>query len=169
VKLYPESEYTKPREDCPHPEWWHATDCQSTEVEVSELIGSFVRALQPEYVVETGTCAGITAHMIGLALEMNEHGVLDTIEYDAEMVKVAQRLCMERTKVRINHISSLKFEPVQNIDMLFLDSELDLRVAEFHRFKPWLNPGAVIMFHDTGPHKDDFGKQVQSIEGLRWL
>jgi methyltransferase family protein len=165
---YPESKWTEPREDCPHPWNWHATDPESTELEVSELIGGFIRALQPEYVVETGSCVGLTSYVIGSALKMNGHGKLDTCEVDKRAIDWARGLC-QGLPVRVHEIKSMNFKPARAIDFLFLDSLMELRVPEFHRFKSYLSPGAVIAFHDTGPHKGDFGKMVQSIEGLRFL
>ena len=51
--MRPESDFTAPHEYVPHPEWWHAADSDATEEEVGALIGALVRALQPEFVVET--------------------------------------------------------------------------------------------------------------------
>ena len=70
----PESTFTKPHAECPHPEWWSADDDESAEVEVVELVGALVRVLQPEYVVETGTFVGRMAQGIGQALLLNGHG-----------------------------------------------------------------------------------------------
>ncbi len=53
-----ESTFTPPDPDCPRPDWWHARDAQATEDEVIELVAGFVRALQPELVLETGTYLG---------------------------------------------------------------------------------------------------------------
>jgi hypothetical protein len=36
--------------------------------------------------------------------------------------------------------------------MVLLDSELALRVHEFERFRPWLNPDSIAVFHDTSTH-----------------
>lgn len=165
---YPESRWTEPREDCPHPEWWHSTDPESTELEVTALIGAFILALQPEYVVETGSCVGMTSAIIGAALQNNGHGKLDTCEVNKTAIDWARGLC-QGLPVRVNEIESMRFVPVKPIDFLFLDSLMELRVPEFHRFKTFLSPGAVIAFHDTGPHKGDFQEMVQSIEGLRFL
>ena len=63
--------------------WWHITAQESAEDEVSDLAGAFIRALQPEVVVETGTYTGQTAVRIGGALAVNGHGHLWTIEIDA--------------------------------------------------------------------------------------
>jgi hypothetical protein len=171
---YPESRWTDPRPDCPHPEWWHSTDPESTELEVGELIAGLIRGLQPDYVVETGSCVGVTSYIIGAALQMNGHGKLDTCEVDPNAIAWAKGLTKE-LPVRVNEIKSMEFVPQQNIDFLFLDSLLELRVPEFHRFSKWLNPGAVVVFHDTGPHKGNpetgvsFASRVHAIEGLRYL
>ena len=86
-----EATWTQPRPDCPNPGRWHSTDNQSTEIEVTELIAGFVRALQPDYVIETGSCIGQTSHAIGLALRDNGHGRLDTMETDPDRAAIARR------------------------------------------------------------------------------
>ena len=84
-RLLPESRYIGPTEVCPRPERWHSRpDGQSTEIEVSELIGGLVRGLQPDTVVETGSYSGQTTEIILRALDENEHGTLVTCEVDVE-------------------------------------------------------------------------------------
>lgn len=168
--VYPESDFTRPRPDCPHPEWWHAHDPQSTEVEVSHMLAGLVVGTQPEYVVETGTCMGVTAMAMGQSLSFNGHGHMHTIEYNEKRAKWVQAEVEQRAlPVTVVHGSSLDFEPPQPIDFLFLDSETHLRVPEFHHFKPHLTPGAVVAFHDTAPHKGQYGDDVRAIPGLRYL
>ncbi len=153
-----ESEFTAPREDCPHPEWWTANDDQSAELEVTGLVAAFIRAIQPEYVVETGTATGQTAEAIGLALQANGHGRLDTLETDAECVKASTVRCAG-LPVSVVHGSSLEFTPATEIGFAWFDSLLPLRAVEFERFSPWLPRGALVGFHDTGPH---FGPGLRS-------
>lgn len=166
MSVVPESTWTKPREDCPHPEWWHSTDPQSTELEVSELVAAFVRALQPEYVVETGTCIGQTAQVIGLALRENGHGFLDTLEPDEERAAYASGRCAG-LPVTVHAVESLAFTPRGPIGFAWLDSRLELRLAEFEYLRPFLTPGAVVGFHDTGPHQGPWGAHVETIPGTR--
>lgn len=165
MELLNESVWTAPRDDCPHPEWWHAADGQGTELEVTALVAAFVRALQPEYVLETGTHTGQTAHAIGLALLENGHGELETLEPDYEKCQIALRRCSypKDLPVTVQQIKSLDFEVDRWIDFAWFDSLLDLRVLEFEHFRPWLSPGAIVGFHDTGPHKGDFGEQVAEL------
>jgi len=57
-----EARYFQPTELCPHPERWHSTDGDSTEIEVSDLAWGLVRTLQPDYCVETGTGHGVRSN-----------------------------------------------------------------------------------------------------------
>lgn len=164
--IYAESAWTKPRPDCPHPEWWHSTDPQSTEIQVSELVAGFIRAVQPEYVVETGTCVGQTAHIVGMALQANGHGRLDTLETEPDRAKLSRQRC-SGLPVTVHETPSLEFEPAQRIDFAWLDSRTELRVPEFERFRPWLGEGSIVGFHDTSPHKGVYGSLVEALPGTR--
>jgi hypothetical protein len=143
-----EARWTPARPDCPHPEWWHSPDDESTEDEVSELVAALVRALQPEIVVETGTAFGYTAERIGAALLRNGHGQLWTLETDPERADASRRRCVGLPVIVVEK-ASLDWMPLGPIDFGWLDSAIDQRVAEFLRF-PW-TPGAIVGFHDTGP------------------
>lgn len=166
LKIHSESMWTTPRPDCPNPGRWHSTDAQSTELEVSELVATFVRALQPSYVVETGTCIGITARMIGEALTANGHGQLVTLEIDPERAAAAAEYCAG-LPVEVRCVPSLEFVPDEPIGFAWFDSLLELRVSEFERFRPWLASGTVVGFHDTAPHHGRFGALVESLPGTR--
>lgn len=161
-----EAMWTDARDDCKNPEWWHSTDDQSTELEVTELVAAFIRALQPEYVVETGTFNGQTAAAIGQALLLNGHGELDTIEPNYDRAHVAFRRCAVPADlpVTIQQMKSLDFTPRKQIDFAWLDSLLDLRIPEFEHFSKWMKPNHTIVgFHDTGPHKGDFGERIREL------
>lgn len=159
-----EARWTPPRPDCPHPEWWTSTDAHSTEIEVSALVGAFVRALQPESVVETGTCWGQTAEQIGLALQENGHGQLVTLEVELEKVEYSAKRCAG-LPVELRLESSLAFVPEHPIGFAWFDSLLDLRIPELERYRDYLVPGAVVGFHDTGPQFGTFGGQVAGVLG----
>lgn len=161
-----ESEFTEAHADCPRPELWTAADAQSTEVEVTELVAAFVRGLQPEYVIETGTCYGLTASAIGRALAANGHGELVTLEVDAERAAVARERCVG-LPVRVVECSSMDFVPEQPIGFAFFDSLLELRIVEFERFRPWLASGVITGFHDTSPHMSVYGSWVEQMSGTR--
>lgn len=168
MPVYEESVWTRPRTDCPHPEWWHSTDDQSTELEVSELLAGFVRALQPEYVIETGTCDAQSAETMGMALLANGHGELETFEVETRFA-MSNWHRVAGLPVILNMMSSLDFTPTRPIDFAFFDSLIELRISEFERFRPYLSPGAVCAFHDTGPHKGQWGKSIEALPGVRTL
>lgn len=146
-----ESELTAPSTHCPHPEFWHAHDGMATEVEVLELVGAFVRALQPETVVETGTHRGFGAEAIGVALAMNGHGRLYTLEVD-EALHDEARERVEGLPVSCLLMPSLQFSPPAPIDFAWFDSETNLRLPEFLAFRPFMHDRTVVGFHDTAPH-----------------
>lgn len=145
-----EAQWTAARPDCPNPEYWHAPDPDSTEMEVSELVGAFVRALQPEIVVETGTAWAQTAIQIGVALQANGHGEGYSLETEPDRVKHC-RLALEGLPVRVVQQASLDWTPPEGVGFAWFDSLIPLRVAEFRAYAPYMRPGAVVGFHDCGP------------------
>jgi len=167
VKVVPESTWTSAKPWCPHPEHWHSTDPQSTEIEVSELVMGFIRALQPDYVIETGSCLGQTSQAIGLALYANGHGRLDTLEPAADRAEVTRARCTE-LPVTVHEVASLDFLPAQRVDFAWLDSRFELRIPEFMRYRDWMEPGAIVGFHDTAPHHaESWGEMIDAVDGLR--
>ena len=166
--MKPESEWTRPTELCPHPERWHSNDAQSTEYEVSELVGGFVRALQPDYVVETGACIGITSGIIGQALLVNGQGRLDTIEIYEGRCKTVRERCVG-LPVTVHHGDSMQFTPADTIGFAWLDSLTDLRIAEFERYRPWMRPGTIVGFHDTAPHHGAWSLELHRLPGTNLI
>ena len=145
-----ESSFSPPWESCPHPELWHAHDGMATEVEVLELVAAFVRATQPELVVETGTHRGFGAEAIGDALYRNGHGRLVTLELDPVLVAEARER-VTGLPVEVVQGSSFDFVPLAPIDFAWFDSEPEIRAAEFVAFRPHMHSRSVVGFHDTHP------------------
>lgn len=163
-----EERFTPPRPDCPHPGWWHSVDDESTEIEVTGLVAAFVRALQPEVVIETGTAFGQTAEAIGYALMVNGHGRLITIEPDpdryAESVERVAGLPVEVVPDRV--IPSLL--ETRSVGFAWLDSLIPLRVGEARWLRPYLARGAIVGFHDTGP-QHGYRMEVELLLEEGWL
>jgi predicted O-methyltransferase YrrM len=148
---------------CPHPERWHSADADSTEVEVSELVAAFVRALQPNLVVETGSAWGQTTTLIAEALFVNECGFLVSLETDPE--RWLATICrVDREEVgghwSVLEESSLEWDPepyVQDygpIDLVFSDSYGPIRIPEVVRLLPFMRKDATVIFHDTAPEPE---------------
>jgi predicted O-methyltransferase YrrM len=162
-----EARYTVPRDECPHPEWWTAEDDDSTELEVAELVGAFVRALQPEVVVETGTAWGVTAAAIGRALSANAHGRLVTAEPNDERAAAARRRC-EGLPVEVVTARSFEVDWPAPIDFAWLDSHMPIRADEFRSLRPRMRTGAIVGLHDAGP-QHGHRAEWEAIEGLRCI
>jgi predicted O-methyltransferase YrrM len=143
--------YTGRKDFCMKPEFWHAADYDSTEYEVLELVSAFVRALQPEVVVETGSCYGIGSARIARALKANGHGKLYSLEINPERAETA-RAAVEGLPAEIVLGDSMKWCPPNEIGFCFFDSYPELRALEFRRYKPFMVPGAIVSFHDAAPH-----------------
>lgn len=150
MTLLPESTWTPPRGECPFPERWHSSDAYSTEDEVTWLVAAYVRALQPDFVIETGTCQGNTAVAIGETLLTNGQGELVTLEIDAALAASAEKRCAG-LPVTVLSQSSLSWMPNRTIDFAFFDSDAHRRHDEFLRYLPWMTSRTVVGFHDTGP------------------
>lgn len=146
-----ESEWTKPRAECPHPERWTTDDGESTEHQVTDLVADFITALKPSFVLETGTAFGQTAEAVGRALAANGHGRLVTLEPDPERRSTAVLRC-EGLPVSVLAESSLAWEPTEPIDFMWLDSLPHLRPLEIQRFRQYASPSCVLGIHDTATH-----------------
>src|SRR5271169_5705555 len=97
--------------DCPNTNWWTAADVDSTEAEVSELVAAFVRAIQPELVLETGCWHGFTTAAIAQALARNGHGRLVSVELHEEVAAIARQRCAGFNNTSIVVCDSLTYTP----------------------------------------------------------
>jgi hypothetical protein len=132
--------------------YYHCFNTGGVECEVGGFLYSLVRMIKPKYILETGTHKGISASYMGLAMSDNTMpGNLDTIEYDLANYKDAKDLF---SKLIINDyvISNLclvkDFVPRKEYDLMFLDTEVNLRLHELIKFFPHLKYGGYIFIHD---------------------
>lgn len=146
-KMPRENEYTAPRPDCPHPEYWEVENNMATERTVAELVAAFVRALQPEFVLEIGSHYGQTTELIGHAIRANGHGEFVSLEIDPGLYESACRRCWNVPEAHIVRTNSLDYIPEFPIDLLFVDGQMD-RIPDIEHFLPFCSPGALILVHD---------------------
>jgi predicted O-methyltransferase YrrM len=166
-----ESRFTPANQFCAHPEYWTSLDQDSTENEVSEMLAGLVRAIQPEYVVETGTAYGVTTMLLGAALKQNGHGRLVSLDTDGQMIENARKGVREFENligdipVEIRQQNSMDFVPDQDIDFAFFDSWQEGRHLEYSRYKELgrIKSGTIIAFHDTAPHHQVL-KHIKALE-----
>ncbi len=167
----PESRFTGATDICPRPDYYTSYDGDSTECEVAEMLGGFVRGLQPEYILETGTAFGITTSELAKAIIINQHGHLVSIDNDPERIEFTQvRLEAEGLNHRVTLLekNSLDWSPPLDceIGFAFFDSLYELRVPEFLHFRPFLKKGTIVAFHDTAPehgsHRIESGRDLRT-------
>lgn len=142
-----EALFTSPKIDC-DPSRYSAPDNMATEREVSRFIAALVDLLHPNMVLETGTYKGDTAEQIGLALDFQGYGHLDTLESDAALVRDAT-VRLASLPVAVHRYRSLDFIPSYTYDLMFFDSSIEDREAEMAHFSRFASPRCVWVLHDT--------------------
>ena len=127
-------------------------DSMSAEVEVLDFLRQLVITVKPELIVETGTFSGLSTLRLAEGLKTNGMGKVITCEYDAKVfVAAQQRFAASGLAQWIDarNESSLEIKVSSNIDMLFCDSDAQLREQEVRRFLPQMNPWGLILMHDA--------------------
>ena len=114
-----------------------------SEVEMLCLMWAFVIMLKPKLVIETGSDSGVMTRALGGACQANGFGRVLSAEVNADLVDAARRLCWG-LPVDIHHGPALDL-PIEQADLLFVDSSYESRQAELRRVRP----GAVAVVHDT--------------------
>jgi prolipoprotein diacylglyceryl transferase len=150
-----QAEYHRPTLECPHPERWHMYDSMSAEVEVLDFLKALVTTIKPELVVETGTFSGLSTLRIAEGLKENGVGRVITCEWDKKVYEAAKGRFAESGLgkwIEARNESSLVMKVDGTIDMLFCDSDPELREQEVRRFLPLMNPYGLILIHDASSH-----------------
>jgi predicted O-methyltransferase YrrM len=122
-----------------------------------EILFKLVRYQRPTACIEMGTCLGISASYIGMALKMNGHGRLVTLEGADAFADVARMnlrtLGLDNTTVKSGKFSTtllpalLEMKPV---DFMFIDGHHD-RDATLHyteQSRPFLAEHNILVFDD---------------------
>lgn len=123
----------------------------SVECEVGEFLYALVRVTKPRTVLETGTYKGVSSAYMGMALKDNKVGLLDTMDIEIQHLNTSKQLwgVLDLLPwVKEHHISSADFVPRYNYNLMFLDSEPDLRFGELAKFYDFLEPGGYAFIHD---------------------
>lgn len=126
-------------------------DDGAVEVETGELVYGFVRRLKPEYCLSTGVYTGISDLYIGRALQDNDFGHLDAVEYEKFHIMRAEHLWMTAgvaSRITAIQSDSMKFKPEKQYQFMFLDTELHLRFHELVNFYSFLDEGGYVFVHD---------------------
>lgn len=135
--------------------YYSANDDGGVEYETGEFLYGLVRLLKPENILETGTYTGISALYMAQAMKDNGKGSMITLEIEKGHKDRAEKLwnnCGISQYVVCLLGESLRLEPHSIYDLLFLDSEPQLRFQELVKFYPALREGGYILIHDLFGH-----------------
>jgi glycosyltransferase involved in cell wall biosynthesis len=164
--IQPEKTSAKPRGKSP--QLWSMFDGYTAEVEVLDFLYALVRMTKPDRVIETGTWFGRSAIAIASALRDNGFGHVLTIEQSDEVAEIAARNIEQENLgelVTLRVANSLKIEVRhEGYDFALFDSDIPLRAAEFTKFYDKLEPGAIVVFHDTGVEFHEAGGEDNVID-----
>jgi len=154
-------EYHRATPECPEPGRWSMIDSMTAEVEVLEFLATLVTTIKPRLVVETGSFLGVSTEWIARGLERSgpdadgRLGRVVSCEFDTVVyAKAKERIAASplRGLIELRNESSLEMQVEGTIDLLFSDSDIQIREAEVKRFLPQMNPNGVILMHDASSH-----------------
>ncbi len=125
----------------------------SAEIEVLEFIYGLVKAVKPKAILETGTYAGWSSAVMAQGMKDNGFGNIVTLDIDQKWLDESRELCrkLELTNVIRLLKPSLNYQTSKMYDILFLDSEPEIRFEELMRFYDNVSPGGFIGIHDLPP------------------
>jgi predicted O-methyltransferase YrrM len=149
-------EYTPATPECPHPELWKMYDSMTAEAEVLDFLRQLVITLKPNLVVETGTFMGVSTLAIAEGLNQNGFGRVITVELDPKVfAKAKERIDASglASWIDARNQSSLDLHVNGSIDLLFSDSDINIREREVRHLLPQISPNGLILIHDASSHQ----------------
>lgn len=138
----------------------------SLETEVGEFLYGLVRMIKPNHILETGTYHGVSASYMADALKKNGSGKIITIEYEPQNQQIANELFNKldvKSYIQTELISSLDYEPKEQFDLMWLDTEPNIRFQELIKYYPFLKPGGYIFIHDLHRHMCQTGFELNGV------
>jgi predicted O-methyltransferase YrrM len=160
-------EYHRATPECPHPERWHMYDSMTAEAEVLEFLRSLVTTMKPNLIVETGSFLGVSTVWMAEGLRQNGFGRIVSCEFDPVVFAKAQEKIAASGLaewIDLRNGSSLELELPGQIDLLFSDSDLDIREQEVRRFLPQISPYGLILMHDASSHPGTVREAAKKLE-----
>ena len=151
--------------------YWHSSDTESTEVEVTALVAGFIRAVQPEFVLETGSAFGQTTLAITSALRENGHGYLHSVDFTPERVAdVNGKLEAAGLSAygQVHQADASSWVPPEGtvFGFAWFDSDVATRYQEFHHYRQWMKSKTICGFHDMATYFEQAGGGQPRIELL---
>jgi len=121
------------------------------------LLFKLIRTVQPEWVIELGTCIGISAAYQSAAQQLNGKGRLITIEGSETIAGLAKEninsLGLKNVEIHCGKFHDVLpeiFAEISAIDYVFIDGHHDEQatIAYFELLLPHLSSGALLVFDD---------------------
>lgn len=148
-------EYHRATPECPHPERWHMYDSMTAEAEVLEFLRTLVTTVKPELIVETGAFLGVSTVWMAQGLKANGFGRIVSCEFDPVVhAKAQEKIAASGLAewIELRNASSLEMDVKGQIDILFSDSDLEIREQEVRRYLPQIRTNGLILMHDASSH-----------------
>lgn len=148
-------EYHRATPECPHPERWHMYDSMTAEAEVLEFLRTLVTTMKPGLIVETGAFLGVSTVWMAEGLKQNGFGRIVSCEFDPVVyAKAQEKIAASGVAewIELRNASSLEMQVPGTIDLLYSDSDLEIREQEVRRFLPQISPNGLILMHDASSH-----------------
>ena len=160
-------EYHRATPECPHPERWHMYDSMTAEAEVLEFLRTLVTTIKPGLIVETGAFLGVSTAWMAEGLKQNGFGRIVSCEFDPVVFAKAQEKIAASGLaewIELRNASSLEMQVPGQIDLLYSDSDLDIREQEVRRFLPQVSPNGLILMHDASSHPGTVREAAKRLE-----
>lgn len=141
-------ECTAQTSNCKNPQLFSMNSRVGSETEVHRFLKALTVMLKPNFILETGTYEGDGTIAFAEGVMQNGFGQVASLESNPDLAETARRK-LSGYPVEIVTCNSLEYIPVEQIDLLFLDSKRTLRREEFLRFRPFLHNKSVIIWHDS--------------------
>jgi predicted O-methyltransferase YrrM len=130
-------------------------DSMTAEAEVLEFLRTLVTTLKPALIVETGSFLGVSTLWMAEGMRSNGFGKIFSCEFDPLVFAKAQEKIAASGLaefIELRNESSLEMQVEGTIDILFSDSDVDIRAAEVRRFLPQIRSTGLILMHDASSH-----------------
>lgn len=128
-------------------------DDGGVEIEVGEFLYGLTRIIKPKRVLTTGIYTGISDMYIAQGLKDNANGgFITALEIENQHLERAKELWLKvKTSGVINPflMNSLDFKSNTTYQLMFLDTEPQIRFQELVKFYPYLEPGGFVFIHDA--------------------
>lgn len=121
---------------------FHETRTPEVDDEILAVLCAVAEAMQPKYIVESGTFLGKSARALA------QYGRVDTCDPCEDCWKTNRGF--KGLPITAHKCKGIEFIPTEPIDLLFLDSDINTRAEEVKHFGPSMAPKGLMAIDDPG-------------------